>query len=85
MMKNERAELLRSLQLDREGNWDHAHRIAQSVHTTNGSRVHAYLHRKEGDLANASYWYSRAGCPVPDFDLDQEWQQLVDELSVEIS
>jgi len=83
MMKNERAELLKSLQLDREGNWDHAHRIAQSVHTINGSRVHAYLHRKEGDLANASYWYTRAECPVPEIDLDEEWQQLVDEISAE--
>jgi hypothetical protein len=83
MMKNERVELLRALQLDREGNWDRAHGIAQSVSSQNGSRVHAYLHRKEGDLANASYWYSRAGISVPDSSLDQEWQDLFDEFSAE--
>ncbi len=74
-------ELLRSLQLDKDGDWDRAHSIAQSLSSQNGSRVHAYLHRKEGDLANASYWYSRAGISVPDFSLDQEWQDLFDEFS----
>ncbi len=76
-------ELLRSLQLDKDGDWDRAHSIAQSLSSQNGSRVHAYLHRKEGDLANASYWYSRAGISVPDFSLDQEWQDLFDEFSAE--
>ncbi len=76
-------ELLRSLQLDKDGDWDRAHGIAQSLSSQNGSRVHAYLHRKEGDLANASYWYSRAGISVPDFSLDQEWQDLFDEFSAE--
>ena len=83
MTKNYWPELLRALQLDREGNWDYAHRIVQSIETKHGSRVHAYLHRKEGDLANASYWYSRAGIPVPDTSLDQEWQDLFDEFSAE--
>ena len=62
-MAAEISELLRALQLDKDGDWDRAHGIAQSVSSQNGSRVHAYLHRKEGDLANASYWYSRAGIP----------------------
>ena len=82
-MAAEISELLRALQLDKDGDWDRAHGIAQSVSSQNGSRVHAYLHRKEGDLANASYWYSRAGIPVPDSSLDQEWQDLFDEFSAE--
>ena len=82
-MVAEISELLRALQLDKDGDWDRAHGIAQSVSSQNGSRVHAYLHRKEGDLANASYWYSRAGIPVPDTSLDQEWQDLFDEFSAE--
>ena len=82
-MAAEISELLRALQLDKDGDWDRAHGIAQSVSSQNGSRVHAYLHRKEGDLANASYWYSRAGIPVPDTSLDQEWQDLFDEFSAE--
>ncbi len=80
-MNSENQELLRALQLEKSGDWDHAHRIAQSIPSQNGSLVHAYLHRREGDLANASYWYSRAGCAVPKLELDQEWQQLVDLLS----
>ena len=43
----------------REGDWDEAHRMAQDVGGTDGAWVHAYLHRKEGDLANARYWYRR--------------------------
>ena len=82
-MVAEISELLRALQLDKDGDWDRAHGIAQSVSSQNGSRVHAYLHRKEGDLANASYWYSRAGSNVPNLSLDQEWQDLFDEFSAE--
>jgi hypothetical protein len=82
-MVAEITELLRSLQLDKDGDWDRAHSIAQSLSSQNGSRVHAYLHRKEGDLSNASYWYSRAGISVPDSSLDQEWQDLFDEFSAE--
>ena len=82
-MVAEIAELLRALQLDKEGDWDGAHDIAQSVSSQNGSRVHAYLHRKEGDLSNASYWYRRAGISVPSLSLDQEWQELFDEFSAE--
>ena len=82
-MAAEITELLRALQLDKEGDWDSAHTIAQSIPSQNGSRVHAYLHRKEGDLSNASYWYRRAGISVPRLSLDQEWQELFDELSAE--
>ncbi len=80
-MVAEKSELLRALQLDKDDDWDSAHRIAQTVLSKNGSRVHAYLHRKEGDIGNASYWYSRADCLMPEMSLEQEWQQLVDELS----
>jgi hypothetical protein len=38
--------------------------------------IHAYLHRKEGDLGNSNYWYRRAGRTMPECDLDQEWNQL---------
>jgi hypothetical protein len=39
--------------------------------------THAYLHRKEGDLGNAAYWYRRAGRPVASGALDDEWGQIV--------
>ena len=44
--------------------------------------VHAYLHRKEGDLGNADYWYRRAGRTRPDTPLDAEWASIARALSV---
>jgi len=47
-----------------KGNWDEAHKIAQDEPTADAAWVHAYLHRVEGDLGNAGYWYRRANKPV---------------------
>jgi hypothetical protein len=69
--------LLKALWFDGKGDWTSSHDIAQDVHTAQGSWIHAYLHRKEGDLANAGYWYSRAGKPVSKQSLDEEWTELV--------
>lgn len=69
-------ELLRALWFDANGDWDEAHRIAQDVTTSEGARVHAYLHRKEGDAANARYWYRSAGAAVESGALDAEWEKL---------
>jgi hypothetical protein len=62
------------------GDWDAAHRVAQDVETADGSWVHAYLHRKEGDLGNAAYWYRRAQRPVASGTLEAEWEQIVSAL-----
>jgi hypothetical protein len=70
------SELLRALWLDMKGDFDGAHAIAQDVHTADGARLHAYLHRKEGDLSNAGYWYRRAGARVETGSLDAEWEAL---------
>ncbi len=72
---------LRVLWLDANGDWDGAHDIAQAIATTDGSWLHAYLHRKEGDLPNADYWYRRAGRTRPDLSFDAEWNQLVEHVS----
>lgn len=60
-----------------KGNWDQAHRIAQDEATADGSWVHAYLHRVEGDLGNADYWYRQAKKPVATGPLQSEWEQMV--------
>ena len=73
-------ETLRSLWWDRKGDWDRAHSIAQEIPTPQGSAVHAYLHREEGVLWNADYWYSRAGRKRPDVPLAEEWRELVAEM-----
>ncbi len=61
---------------DARGDWVAAHETAQAIETPLGSWIHAYLHRKEGDLANAGYWYRRAGQPEARDDLDAEWQRI---------
>lgn len=67
---------------DARGDWSGAHDHAQEDHGRDGSWVHAYLHRKEGDLGNAGYWYSRAGkrMPAAEVSLDAEWQAIAREL-----
>ena len=74
------SDTLASLWWDKKGDWDTAHSIAQSIPTVQGSAVHAYLHREEGVIWNADYWYSRAGRQRPDMPLEQEWRQLVEEM-----
>jgi hypothetical protein len=76
----ELSETLASLWWDKKGDWDTAHTIAQNIPTVQGSAVHAYLHREEGVLWNADYWYSRAGRQRPAIPLAEEWQQLVTEM-----
>jgi hypothetical protein len=38
---------------------DESHTISQSLHSPTGSLWHAIMHRREGDFANAKYWYAR--------------------------
>ena len=70
------APALRGLLWDAKGDWDKAHECAQTQEDRQGDWVHAYLHRKEGDLANARYWYRRAKKPVPKGPLEEEWEAI---------
>jgi hypothetical protein len=68
---------LQALWWDALGNWDRAHACAQVDEADpSAAWVHAYLHRKEGDLANAAYWYRRAGRPVARDELEAEWLMI---------
>ena len=71
---------LQSLWWEAKGNWSRAHECAQEDRTPTGSIVHAYLHRVEGDLSNAGYWYNRAGRPAATGGLKAEWTALAAEL-----
>jgi hypothetical protein len=64
-----------------KGNWDQAHKIVQDENDANSAWVHAYLHRVEGDLGNAGYWYRQAGKPVAKDSLEDEWERIVSVLS----
>lgn len=66
-----------SLWYDANGNWDKAHELIQDIETKEAAWIHAYLHRKEGDKSNASYWYHRANAKMPSYSLEQEWEELV--------
>ena len=65
---------------DARGDWDGAHRVAQDIDGADGAWIHAYLHRKEGDVANAGYWYRRAGRPVATGSLEDEWTAIASAL-----
>ena len=67
---------LRAVWLARKGDWDGAHRIASDIDDAIGSRIHAHLHRVEGDLSNAGYWYRRAGVAPFEASIDAEWEAL---------
>jgi hypothetical protein len=70
--------LLEALWHDANGDWEAAHEIAQSKEGTRSyDRIHAYLHRVEGDTWNAGYWYRRAGAEVFEGSLKEEWRFLV--------
>jgi len=73
-------EPLQALFWDARGDWKQAHAVAQQIETAAGSLIHAYLHRKEGDLGNAGYWYGRAGRPVFSGSLAEEWNAIAAEL-----
>ena len=71
---------LLALWWDAKGDWGKAHEVAQDVAGADGAWVHAYLHRKEGDLGNAAYWYRRAGKAVAVGELRVEWEGIVGEM-----
>ncbi|MFT3680464.1 MAG: hypothetical protein QM791_09345 [Ferruginibacter sp.] len=68
---------LQALWYDGAGDWHKAHHLVDSLDDKSACWVHAYLHRKEGDLGNADYWYRRAVKKRPDISLLEEWEQLV--------
>jgi len=73
-------DLLTALWYDAKGDWNKSHKITQDINGTNAAWVHAYLHRKEGDSGNASYWYSRAGKSFSNKSLEEEWEEIVEAL-----
>jgi hypothetical protein len=59
-----------------KGGWSEAHKLVQDEATADAAWVHGYLHRVEGDSANAGYWYRRAVKPVVSGSLDAEWEAI---------
>jgi hypothetical protein len=59
-----------------KSDWDQAHKIVQDESSREAAWVHAYLHRVEGDLGNAGYWYRQAGQPAATDPLQAEWERI---------
>jgi len=71
---------LTGLWWDAKSDWTRAHESAQQDQGPAGAWVHAYLHRKEGDISNAEYWYGRAGKSIARNALEQEWMEIAKSL-----
>ncbi len=68
---------LKSLWYDGKGDWHQAHSGVDHLTDQASNWVHAYLHRKEGDIWNADYWYGKAKRTRPNISLEEEWEHLV--------
>lgn len=68
---------LQSMWFDAKGDWHEAHSLVDHLHDETACWVHAYLHRKEGDIANADHWYRCAGKTRPAESLQEEWEIIV--------
>jgi hypothetical protein len=64
--------------------WDTAHKIVMNDDGKACAWVHAYLHRVEGDLGNARYWYGQAGKSAASGPLDVEWDAIIEAMLAEI-
>lgn len=73
-------DLLRAMWMLRRGDWDGAHDLVSAISTKMASRIHAHLHRVEGDLSNAGYWYGQAGVKRETGSLEEEWESIVREV-----
>lgn len=70
------SDQLKALDLARDGQWEESHRLIQDNSDSLSCLIHGYLHREEGDLGNAGYWYRRAGSEMPDNNLAEELKRL---------
>jgi len=77
--------VLQALWWARKSDWERAHQIVQDIESVAAAHVHAHLHRIEGDLENAGYWYKRAGESIADVSLDVEWEALTKRLLAQAS
>ena len=74
------APALTALWWDAKNNWDKAHKIVMDEGGADCAWVHAYLHRREGDVENAGYWYGQAGRPAASGALPDEWAAILREI-----
>jgi hypothetical protein len=69
-----------ALQLIQKDDWDAAHRLIQDYSDPLSCQIHGYLHRIEGDISNARYWYRHADMPMPVNTLEEELTRLLSQI-----
>lgn len=74
------SDYIKALWYDANNDWKKAHELIQDLPDKNAWWIHAYMHRKEGDISNADYWYSKAGKKRPVVSLNEEWEQIASAL-----
>ena len=67
---------LEAIRLIEKGDWEASHRLIQMYNTQTACWIHAHLHRIEGDLWNAAYWYERAGKKMTGLSFEAELKQI---------
>lgn len=60
-LKGNNADLMRSAALLWHDYLDESHIISQDINSSDGSFLHAIMHRREPDYPNAKYWFNRVG------------------------
>lgn len=71
---------LMALWYDAKNDWNKAHEYVDGPTDPTSHWIHAYLHRKEGDLNNADFWYKKADRSRPDLSLEEEWTLIAKKL-----
>ena len=81
MMNSHLTQLLTALDLLKKGDFqpgldmEKSHEICQRYEGAEPyDWIHALIHRIEGDDANASYWYRRAGKVRHSGSVEEEWK-----------
>ncbi len=74
------SEKLKALWFAQKGDWERSHTVAQDIHDADGSWIHANLHREEGDLGNAQYWYRSSGRSMAGDTVEEERLGMIEEL-----
>ena len=69
-------DYIKALDLACEGSWGESHELVQQYSDKLSCLIHAYLHRVEGNISNAKYWYMRAGVDMPNNTLEDELDRL---------
>jgi hypothetical protein len=70
------APALAALWWSAKDDWEKAHAIVMDCDDAECAWVHAYLHRREGDIANAGYWYRQARRLPATMALAAEWKAI---------